>query len=164
MGHNIAAIILKGTYDQPKSETFDLLGIELNDNLTLFHINHYYSACWQAKLGTKGVLDKNGVEYLLYPCERAISVLMTLISYEEAPIYAIIATDYFGGIGHQYANVYQNERLVDPSIKTINDALAYMGVNKKSGMDEFDTVGLAKHRSEPEYLEKYYDLADKLGV
>jgi len=164
MGHNISAIILKGEYDKPKSKEFDLIGIKLDDNLTMFHINHYYSACWQAKLGTKGVLDNNGIDYILYPCEIAISELMMIISRKENPVFSIITTDYFSGIGNQYANVYIKETLADSKIKTINQALSFLGVKKKSGMDEFDSVGLSNHRSEPEYLEKYYDLADELGV
>jgi hypothetical protein len=164
MGHNISAIILKGEFNESKSKEFDLIGIGLGDDLTMFHINHFYSACWQAKLGTKGVLDINDVDYGLYPCEMAISVLMTLISNEKEPIYSIISTDYFGGIGNQYANVYRKQMLADSSVKTINEALSFMGASRKNGMDEFDSVGLSNHRSEPEYLEKYYDLADELGV
>ncbi len=164
MGHNISAIILKGEYNEFKSIEFDLIGISLVDKLTMFYINHYYSACWQAILGTKGVLDTNGIDYGLYPCEIAISELMTLISIEKEPIYSIISTDYFGGVGNQFANVYKKQTLADTSIKTINEALSYMGVIRKKGLDEFDTVGLSNYSAEPEYLEKYYDLADKLGV
>ncbi len=164
MGHNISAIILRGKYNESKSEEFDLKGIDLGFDLTMFHINHYYSACWQTKLGTKGLLDINGIDYLLYPCEMSISELMTIISNEEEPIYSIISTDYFGGIGNQYANVYKKRTLIDSKIKTINQALFFMGVDKRKGMDEFDSIGLSNHRSEPEYLEKYYDLADELGV
>ena len=49
-------------------------------------------------------------------------------------------------------------------IKRINDALAFFGVIKKDNLDEFDTVGLSNYRSAPEYLIKYIDLADELGV
>ena len=164
MGHNISAIILKGDYNKSKSDEFDLRGITLGHNLTMFHINHYYSAYWQAKLGTKGVLDINGLDYLLYPCELSLSKIIGIISERESPVYAIISTDYFGGIGNQYANVYKGETLLDSKIKTINHALYFMGVQSKKGMDEFDTVGLANHRSEPEYLGKYCDLAEELGV
>jgi len=164
MGHNISAIILKGAYDEPQSQAFDLLGVELGHDLTLFPINHYYAACWQAKLRTQGVLDINGVDYRLYPRKMALAELVGLISLQEEPMYAIIATDYFGGTGDQWANVYRNKTLVDRNIRSINQALSRLGVNAEGGMDEFDTVGLSNHRSEPEYLDKYVDLADELGL
>lgn len=164
MGHNISAIILKDTYNLTKAKEFDLIGIDLGYNLTMFHINHYYSACWQAKLGTKGFLDINGVDYALYPYEIALSQLMAIISNNEEPLFSIISTDYFGGMGYQYANVYKGYNLIDPKIKTINQALSFLGVTKKKRKDEFDSVGLSNHRSEPEFLEKYSDLADELGV
>jgi hypothetical protein len=164
MGHHLTAIILKGDYNQPLAETFDLLGITLTDGLTMFPIDHYFSACWQAKLQTTGELDLNGVDCVIFPRERALSELMTKISTAENPVYAIILTDYFGGIGEQYANVYLKDRLADKNIKKINHALAYMGVKAKDDLDEFDTVGLSRHRSNPDYLEKYVELAYALWL
>lgn len=164
MGHHLTAIILKGDYNKPLAETFDLLGITLSDGLTMFPIDHHFSACWQAKLQTTGELDLNGVDCVIFPRERALCELMTKISTAEIPVYAIILTDYFGGMGEQYANVYLKDRLADKNIKTINHALAYMGVKVKDGLDEFDTIGLSRHRSNPDYLEKYVDLADALGL
>jgi len=164
MGHNITAIILKGEYDKSKSKEFDLIGIDLENDLTMFHINHYYSACWQLKLETVGVLNINSVDCILYPSEMAISELILKITNKEEPLFSIISTEYFGGMGKQYANVYKKNVLADSNIKTINEALSYMGVERKNSLDEFDTVGLSNHRSEPDYLEKYYDLAEELGV
>ena len=152
MGHNISAIILQGKYDESTSAEFDLKGIDLGFNLTLFPINHYFSAYWQAKLGTPGLLDINGVEYALYPCELALSELMAIISNDQETIYSIISTDYFGGIGQQYANVYKKQTIADNGISTINQALSFMGVKRKNGKDEFDSVGLSAHRFEPEYI------------
>jgi len=165
MGHNISAIILKGDYDNVKAEEYDLIGMALpNCDLTMFHINHYYSAYWQAKLGTDGHLYSKNIDYILFPNEQSIAYLISLITGKQDALYAIIATDYFGGIGNQWANVYQGDLIVDLSIKSINDALYHLGVRSNEGMDEFDTVGLSGHRSEPEYLEKYIDLADQMGV
>ncbi|GAA3523645.1 hypothetical protein GCM10022393_43130 [Aquimarina addita] len=164
MGHNISAIILKGAFEKEKAKELDLIDIDLGFDLTMFHIDHYYSACWQAKLKTKGNLDINNAEYMLYPSEIALSELMVIITKTDKPIFAIISTDYFAGIGVQSANVYEKDTLVDSKIKSINQSLKYLGVKKKLGEDEFDTVGLSKHRWTPEYLEKYYDIADELGV
>jgi len=79
-------------------------------------------------------------------------------------ITAIILTDYFGGVGEQYANVFEADKNVDLSINTISKALHYLGVKKGNHYDEFDAVGLIKYRGNPDFLEKYRDLADELGV
>jgi hypothetical protein len=164
MGHQITAILLKGDYDDTIAKEHDLFGHELAPGITLFFINHFYSACWQAILETEGHLDRNGVNYLLYPAEKSMARLMQKISGKRKPLYAIVATDYFGGHGQQYANVYKKDRLVTRKIKTINQALAYLGVIAKEGMDEFESSGLHQFRSNPGWLEKYEDLADELGV
>lgn len=164
MPHNISAILLKGTFNTQKAKEFDLLPIDLGFGISMFHINHYYSAYWQAKLNTTGYLDTNTTQYLLYPSERVLSILMEKITATDKPLFAIIATDYFGGIGTQAANVYLKDTIVDTNITTINEALAYFGVTRTKKKDEFDTVGLSKHRATPDYLDKYVDLAEELGV
>lgn len=164
MPHNLTAIILKGPYNQTIAENFDLLGIPLSNELTMFHIDHYFSAYWQAKLQTTGLLDLNNIDCIIFPAEYVLSVLMTKISEFPIPTYAIILTDYFGGIGTQYANVYLNDTMADKNIRTINHALAYLGVKPQPGLDEFDTVRLSNYRSNPDYLDKYADLADEMGM
>ncbi|MDJ1473824.1 hypothetical protein [Xanthocytophaga flava] len=162
MGHHITAILLKGDYDISLAESFDLLGVRLDNTITMFFIDNYFSAYWQVKLGITGFLDRNDADYL--PSENVLAHLMEQISKQKDPIFALIETDYFGGMGKQYANVYRNKVLVDKNIKTINQALAYLGVKRRSKVDEFDTVGLGNYRSNPEYLEKYTDLANELDL
>ncbi len=73
-------------------------------------------------------------------------------------IIAKISTDYFGGSGHQEAKLFVNNKKeydqsseLDWSVKPINDVLKSMGVVKKDGMDEFDTIGLGKYRSNSDF-------------
>jgi len=163
--HAISAVILKGEYNKEEAEKYDLLGVELGFNLTMFFIDIFFTACWQKKLGTLGVLETNCPKTtFLYPREMVIYELMKRISESEQVEYAIILTDYFGGAGEQFANVYQGDKNVDLEINRISKALKYLGVKNKSPHDEFDTVGLGKYRSNPNYLDKYGDLADELGV
>ena len=164
MGHHITAINLKGNYDEKKAESFDLFGKELGFGLTLFHIDHYYSACWQYKLGTAGMIELFNINSSIFPCELALEELMKSISDKAEPQYAIIQTDYFGGLGEQYANVFKYKTNDNPRARTINEALYHLGVRTKSELDEFDMVGLGGIRSQPEFLEKYSDLADEYGV
>ena len=164
MGHSITAIILKGEFDKPKAESYDLKGKELGFGLTLFHIDHYYSACWQHLLKNNRKLEISNIDSIVFPAESALAELIKQISFNIRPEFAIIQTDYFGGIGNQYANVFNDEVNADKNIRTINQALKYLGVIVKNGLDEFDTVGLDKIRSQPGYLEKYVRLADEYGV
>jgi len=67
---------------------------------------------------------------------------------------ALVTTDYFGGSGNQTAKVFvDNKKILDQDdeidwkFNPINSALKLLGVEKKDGMDEFDTVGLGKIRT-----------------
>jgi hypothetical protein len=67
---------------------------------------------------------------------------------------ASISTDYFGGAGHQEAKLFVNNKKeydksseYDFNINPINDVLKMLGVSKKDGIDEFDTIGLSNFRS-----------------
>lgn len=73
--------------------------------------------------------------------------------------FALIETDYFGGIGNQFASVYTN---VSNEWHTINQVLKHLGVGRKDQLDEFDTVGLGSIRSRPDELfENYADFLDE---
>lgn len=164
MGHSITAIILKGSFAKEKAEEYDLLPTSLDFGLTLFHIDHYYSACWQYKLKTFGQLDISNIECIVFPREIAISKIIKNISNSENPEYTIILTDYFGGVGNQYANIFIGSDNANRNVTTINQALRFLGVPAKNGQDEFDTIELGKIRTQPDYLEKYIKLADEYGL
>jgi len=81
--------------------------------------------------------------------------------------YAIINTDYVGGIGSQAAVVYDHGNV---SMETqagghgvINKALRMLGVERVpggerlTGYDEFDSIGLGKYRDFDDYFVKYRD-------
>lgn len=164
MGHCITALVLKGDYDREVALTFDLRGIELGFGLHMFFVDHYYSAYWQAKLGATGYLDTSEKSMMLYPGEAVMAELVQKIAHTRFVTFAIIMTDYFGGVGEQFAQVYQGNALANSNITSISKALEWLGVVPKKKLDAFDTIGLSEHRSNPEYLDKFYDLADELGV
>ncbi|WP_067900299.1 hypothetical protein [Nocardia vaccinii] len=92
---------------------------------------------------------------------------MTTIATELATrpdsTFAVVLTDYFGGIGEQWAAVSVDGGPVR-SVNAINTALRALGIRATAGSDEFDTVGLAAHRSTPDYLNRYIDLCDEFGA
>lgn len=164
MGHNITAVILTGQYDGKLAINYDLHGIQLGFHLTMFPIDHYYSAYWQKKLNATGYLPVSSKAPLIFPNEVVISVLMSNISGLDDPLYAIMTTEYFGGVGSQCAHVYNGLQLIGESTSDINAALKKLGVIAHQGMDEFDTIALGKYRYQPDYLDKYVDWAEDLGV
>lgn len=164
MGHNITALILKDEYDKTVAESFGLSGTKLPFLLTLFHINHYQTACWQFELETVGLLETSISDNFSFPTEIAIAEVIKKISKNENPLYAIIQTDYFGGMGNQYASVYKYKDNIDKNAKTINQVLIHLGVRSNGKLDEFDTIGLDKIRSQPDIFDKYVDLADEYGI
>lgn len=77
--------------------------------------------------------------------------------YGKDKTIASISTDYFGGPGHQSAKLFiNNKKEYDKSSEynycnPINDVLKVMGVIKKLGNDEFDTIGLGNYRSNSDF-------------
>ena len=71
---------------------------------------------------------------------------------------AKISTDYFGGAGEQEAKLFINNKKeydksseFDSSERPINTVLRMMGVSRKDGQDEFDTIGLSNFRSNQDF-------------
>lgn len=157
-------MILRGGFDSVIAESCDLLGVTLVFNLTIFFINHYYTACWAKILNVPGQLPGKKLNSLTFPCDLVITYLIMKITHQTESLYAVIQIDYFGGIGEQWALVYQGSCLANNYITWVNSALEFLGVKHQDGMDEFDTVGLGNYRAMPEYLEKYVDMADQMGV
>ena len=164
MPHCISAVILKGHFDSEVANFYDLLGVTLSFDLTMFPLDHYYTACWAKIINVSGQLPGSKPRNLIFPCDLVIAHLMMRITQTTEPVYAIIETNYFGGVGEQWALVYQGICLANDSITQISPALQFLGVKHQNEMDEFDTVSLGNYRSMPEYLDKYVAMAEQLGV
>jgi len=76
----------------------------------------------------------------------------------DEPIFAVIHTEYFGGMGSQVAAVHRGRSPVMPPTEGgINAALRHLGVVAEAGLDEFDTVSLGRYRSFPELDDVDWD-------
>lgn len=78
--------------------------------------------------------------------------------FAKGKMIAHIETDYFGGFGEQVGKLYDNGKKIyhksdvsDISEQPINHVLKKLGVIRKSGMDEFDTIGLGKFRKNKDF-------------
>lgn len=83
----------------------------------------------------------------------ATTYIPNIREYGKDKTIAKITTDYFGGFGEQTAKLFINNKRVYDGYESspINDVLKKMGVTRKAGMDEFDTIGLGKYRSNSDF-------------
>ena len=80
---------------------------------------------------------------------------------------AVISTDYFGGAGEQAAKLFVNNKKeydksseFNISERPINTVLKMMGISRKEGMDEFDTIGLSNFRSNRDFNFIEHEIGD----
>ncbi|MFZ6180911.1 hypothetical protein [Nannocystis pusilla] len=164
MAHRITALLIVGPHDTAAAERFDLRPVPLTAELTLFHLDHYFTAYWQAATGTTERLDVPAAVPSTFPAEGVVCRMARELTGAEAPTFALVMTDYFGGVGGQWACVFHGAQRLSADDASINDALRALGVTRTGGQDEFDTVGLGRHRRSPEHLHRYVDLCEELGV
>lgn len=84
---------------------------------------------------------------------ESIVKLCTVLSEENTLAY--VEAEYFGGHGMQAAAVFKDGQLVGVVIIdefAINHALRLLGVSKNAQSDEFEAVGLSRHRNTNEWI------------
>lgn len=103
-----------------------------------------------AHIAKKETFDKLGVESVPLGCDlhittRAVDVAMVRAN---GDCVASVTADYFGGEGEQSAGWFASDMIevLDNEYGAINTVLARLGVVRSEGTDEFDTVGLGRHR------------------
>jgi hypothetical protein len=164
VGHNITAIVIADPFKAEIARELDLVAVPLSSPLTLFHVDHYYSAYWQAVRQCSKHLDVPSEFPGVFPRDGVLAHLVAELTGLERARFVLIQTEYFGGTGDQWACAFTGEHRETGSSATINDALRALGVARQANLDEFDTVGLSAHRRSPEYLDRYVELCDQLGV
>jgi hypothetical protein len=164
MGHDITAILVHGTIDPVAAERFDLRPVTLGQDLALLHIDHYFAAYWQATERVTELLDVPLDFPPVFPREGVLRHMVVGLKATARPAFGIVMTDYFGGTGSQWACAFEGTKRITGDATKINATLRALGITHREPLDEFDTVGLDRHRSPPQYLERYVDLCDDLGV
>lgn len=164
MSHSVCALVVTGRVDTERAHSVGLRAVLAHDSISVFPIDHYFSAYWAAKRGNSTLLDLPDGLTGLFPDEAVLRDLVREATGTDRPLFAIIATDYFAGTGGQWAAAFHGEDRLTPDRASINQALAALGVRATASMDEFDVIGLGDFRSNPDYLEAYVGLCDELGV
>lgn len=143
MGHNIKAIIGKKTetdidvikrYELAAAFEKDYTIIILEDD-SIYH--------WADKLG----FDYHSESENLDCASPIVFKIAKDIGFKK---YAIIKTDYFAGMGEQFASLYENTHCLIEE-KSINIVLKELGIVANKGNDEFDEINLSEYR-----LAEYY--------
>lgn len=83
-------------------------------------------------------------------------IVHTLERVSMAGRAAFVGAEYFGGVGTQWASVYENGLLLvapESGHGAVNHALKVLGVIAQD-TDEFDAVGLGRFRCTEDWLKK----------
>jgi hypothetical protein len=144
MSHSISAAIVRGETDGEVVRELDVKLVPFTPELKLVALEAGYCDHWAAKLDLPGLVAE---EPLLNT--RFVHYLLDKAS--PGSRFALIETEYCGGLGEQAAAVYEGgECLMAPERAEggpINRALRLLGVQARPGRDEFDTVELVRFRS-----------------
>ena len=157
MGYELQALVAKkGTFEHYR-QLHDYISVnEIGYDLELL-LNDVYL---QKALKTQFIFTHSNFEdwFLADQIMEICSKLSRI-----TPV-AFLDAQYVGGRGYQIAVVWQDARLimkqktaiarVAESIGPINNALRVLGVIAASDKDEFETVGLNKHRNMEDWFEE----------
>lgn len=157
MGHHISAVLLRGPYAEEKARAFDLKPIPLGSGITMFPLYGTYCDSWSERLGVHGSHSRRPMLN-----DQVVHRMINTIA--DDPLFAVIDTDYFGGIGDQAAAVYRGRKeVMAPRVSyrgPINDALRELGVVAQGPLDRFDTLGLGDYRDFDDLFEEDEDDAE----
>lgn len=148
MGYNLKAFIGQVERLEPVTSRFkNAKLISLNEQIALIpmtgdlfnEINDYR---------TNNNID--GYEYLTTAIESEI--LKTI----NTGLIAYIEVDYFGGVGIQNGILWKNDKRIFEHRGTkdvVNSILQQFGITRSKSGDEFETVGLNRHRYTEDWLD-----------
>jgi hypothetical protein len=150
----MSSLLLRGPYLEEKARAFELKPIPLAFGITMFALDPRYCDRWEDKLGVHEYLPGR-------PLLNTAVVHHIANAIAEDPLFAVIETDYFGGMGDQAAAVYRGQReVMAPWVDyrgPINQALRELGAVAHGPLDLFDTLGLREYRDFDELFEEYED-------
>lgn len=154
MGHAISAVVVAGSVNLDRARAFDTKMVPCLAGFTLIALDADYMDVWADKLNIHGdVADR--------PLANTRAVHHMIREIAGAATFAVIETDYFGGVGQQSAAVYRGEEeLMAPETAdygVINSALRLLGVPRRSAYDEFESLGLGNYRDWGDLFNDYRD-------
>jgi hypothetical protein len=97
---------------------------------------------------TDSLREAHDIPFLAFGEELVTDGLSSLVRPLKKGAY--LEAEYFGGQGNQASVIWEDGSLVFGPIRAadaINQALRLFGVEKKDCLDEFEALGLGRHRS-----------------
>lgn len=152
MGHNICAIIGKKTINEEALKKYQL-ALAYEGDFAIIILNQDSVWYWADKLNLSIDSESENIDWA---CELIFHFAKEL----GVKKYAVIQTDYFGGIGSQCASLYDDGLIITPD-KSINDILNLLGVQRIGSKDEFDVINLGKYRNSENYYWNSDNWADR---
>ncbi len=148
MGYHLQAFICKNSDSNLLAEPFDKVkAIELGKDLTLIPMTE------ELYDQINSLVVSDSVSKFAYLTEHIESQVLKFIGNAKV---AYIEADYFGGQGGQMAIIWKNnkrEYFVEYGQDCINEVLKIFGIKARLFADEFDTLGLGRHRNTIDWLE-----------
>ncbi|MCW1915946.1 hypothetical protein OJ996_20325 [Luteolibacter sp. GHJ8] len=146
MGHCVTALIANQNISAYLRENHSLAAVDLGKGWHLVPLDD--DDLDNLGLDFSTVLD--GFNYL------SPSLRDFMIELSGLGALAYVETEYFGGEGGQAAAAFKEGRLLaTPSAeeRAINRALRSIGIFAPEGLDEFDHIGLSRHRHTSDWKE-----------
>lgn len=139
LGHNISALVTREVFDETIPGRLFLPVFRYND-VSIIGLHADVHTYWEREWNW---------EYDNYKSDAVLEDNLTLRFSEMMRLnsFAFVATEYFGGVGEQWASLPSKQGWKPLKKKNpINLALKKIGVKSTSGMDEFEVSGLNNHR------------------
>lgn len=144
MAHNISGIVIPGDVDSELAASFNAKLVSLQSGFTAIALRDDYIDLWADRL------DMHDTEASMPLCDSRVVRHIASTLAGDRP-FALIETDYFGGVGTQWAAAYRDNEELVPFAKAdagpINAALKAIGVRSGLLSDAFTIVGLQNHRN-----------------
>lgn len=148
MGHKISAIICQHPINTKKAAELDL-PVFIEGDFAIVALDAAHADHWAETLGVGYKNFSDMIHDSAITLEFAKSLNISK--------FALISTDYFGGVGEQFATVYENDkRMLGVSKNGINQALSMIGVKRSGDKDEYNSIELGKYSNFFDYFEKYW--------
>lgn len=147
MGHCVTALIARQEVVRHLREGFSLVAVDLPDGWLLVPLE-------DDDLDGLGVDFSKVLDGFNYLSDGLSGFFEDLSRFGD---FIYFETGYFGGAGHQGACAFSQGMIVSRMPATgngaINGALRYFGVTPAGGGDEFDHMGLSRHRHTSDWKE-----------
>lgn len=147
MGHCITAIIATSPVVERLLVGRSLVAADLRDGLRLVPLD-------DDSLDSLGFDFSQTTVGFTYLCSGLLDFLTQLSTHGRL---AYVETEYFGGTGSQAAAAFSGGTVIPPSPLSgsgaINTALRGIGIVATKRQDEFDYIGLSRHRHTSDWIE-----------